>query len=43
MLALTAQLEVKRVKALYMLDNIDSSSDEEYSDSSDSDDAELSN
>jgi len=43
MLALTAQLEVKRVKALYMLDNIDSSSDEEYSDSSDSEDAELSN
>ena len=43
MLALTAQLEVKRVKALYMLDDIDSSSEEDFSNSSDSEDAELSN
>jgi hypothetical protein len=43
MRALAAQLEVKRVKALYMLDDIDSSSDEDFSESSDSEDAELSN
>jgi hypothetical protein len=41
--ALAAELEVKRVKALYMLDDIDSSSDEDYSDNSESEDAELSN
>jgi hypothetical protein len=41
--ALAAELEVKRVKALYMLDDIDSTSDEDYSDNSESEDAELSN
>ena len=41
--ALAAELEVKRVKALYMLDDIDSSSSDDGSENSESEDAELSN